>query len=65
MALGEDLGKPDKMSLAELLKAAGVESLDAPSDAANARGRNFRERGCILQVTIFYNNWNFRWFGAR
>ena len=63
LLLGE--GKPDKVSLQQLLTAAGVESLDEISDAVSARGRSFRERGCVLRVTIFYENWYCTWFGTR
>ncbi|KAL5496680.1 hypothetical protein EMCRGX_G013018 [Ephydatia muelleri] len=55
-------GKPDKLSLIELLKAAGVESLEKPSDSISSNGRSFRKRGCVLQVNIFYHNWLSTWF---
>ena len=58
-------GKADRITLRELLLAAGVSSLDQPSDVLDARGRSFRQRGCILRVTIFYQNWMSVWMGAR
>ena len=65
MYIGEGKGKPDKVSLADLLKAAGVENLEMPSDAINSKGKSFRKRGCILQVKIVYNNWHYTWFSTR
>lgn len=58
-------GKPDKISLQELLEAGGVVSLDQPSDSVNSKGKTIRERGMILQVTIYYQNWFKTWFGTR
>lgn len=58
-------GKSDRLTLQELLLAAGVTSLDDPSDILDARGRSFRQRGCILRVTIFYQNWMSTWMGSR
>ena len=58
-------GKPDKVSLQQLFSAAGVVSLDESSDAVSARGRSIRERGCVLRVTIFYENWYSTWLGTR
>ena len=54
-------GKADRITLGELLEAAGVQTLDQPADGLDARGRSYRERGCILRVTIFYQNWMSRW----
>ena len=58
-------GKPDKISLQEILEAGGVASLDLPSDSINSKGKTFRERGMVLQVTIYYQNWFDTWFGTR
>ena len=40
----------------EILHAAGVESLDEPSDALNAKGKPFRRHGIVLHVAISYQN---------
>ena len=47
------------------MEAAGLETLDLPSDAVKAKGRSFREQGLILKVTIFYQNWFTTRFGTR
>lgn len=47
------------------MEAAGVDSLEQESDAVNAQGRTIRERGCILRVTIHYQNWFSTWLGTR
>jgi hypothetical protein len=60
-----DQGKADRVTIQGLLLAAGVQSLDEPSDILDARGRSFRQRGCILRVTIFYQNWMSMWIGTR
>ena len=62
---GEEGGKADRLTLRELMRAAGLESLDEISDVLDARGRSFRERGCVLRVTVFYQNWMDTWVGAR
>ena len=54
-----------QVTVGELLRAAGVSSLEEESDTVNAKGRSFRERGLILRVTIFYQNWFSCWFGTR
>ena len=41
-----------------------MKSLEEESDTVNAKGRSFRERGLILRVTIFYQNWFSCWFGT-
>ena len=72
-------GKPDKvicvflnrvcnktlsqLILGELLNASGLNSLDSESDSVTSRGRSYRERGCILRVSIFYQNWFSTWLG--
>ena len=58
-------GRSDRLTLLDLLTAAGVQSLDQPSDDLDARGRSFRERGCVLRVTIYYQNWMSTLVGAR
>ena len=58
-------GKPDKVTVQELLEASGTSGLDMPSDAINSRGRSLREKGCVLRVSIFYQNWYSTWFGTR
>lgn len=58
-------GKPDKITLQELLLAGGVAGLDVKSDAINAKGQNIRQRGAILRVSIYYQNWFNTWFGTR
>ena len=54
-----------QLTLQELLQAAGVGSLEKMSDIVDARGRSFRQRGCILRVNIFYHNWQDTWIGTR
>ena len=49
-------GRADKLTLQEILHAAGVESLDEPSDALNAKGKPFRRHGIVLRVAINYQN---------
>ena len=58
-------GKPDKITLQEILQAGGVSSLDEKSDAVNAKGQTIRQRGAILRVSIHYQNWYNTWFGTR
>lgn len=58
-------GKPDKLPVQWLLEAAGVKSLDETSDSVNAKGQPYRKRGCVLRVSIFYQNWYDTWFGTR
>ena len=58
-------GKPDKLPVQWLLEAAGMKGLDDVSDSVNAKGRSYRERGCVLRVSIFYQNWYNTWFGTR
>lgn len=57
-------GKPDKITLQEILQAGGVSSLDEKSDAVNAKGQTIRQRGAILRVSIHYQNWYNTWFGT-
>ncbi|CAH3136935.1 unnamed protein product [Porites lobata] len=49
-------GRADKFTVREILHAAGVESLDEPSDALNAKGKPFRRHGIVLRVAINYQN---------
>ena len=58
-------GKPDKITLQELLEAGGVAGLDTPSDSVNAKGQTVRQRGIVLIVSIYYQNWFNTWFGTR
>lgn len=58
-------GKPDKLPVQWLLEAAGMKGLDEVSDSVNAKGRSYRERGCVLRVSIFYQNWYNTWYGTR
>eukprot|EP00794_Sanderia_malayensis_P018094 gene18094-19901_t len=60
----EGKGKPDGIRLIELLRAAGVKSLDSQSDACNARNRTYRENGVVLHVTIKYENADGTFFGT-
>jgi hypothetical protein len=57
-------GKPDKLVIGELLNASGLHSLDWESDSESSRSRSYRERGCILSVSIFYQNWFNTWLGT-
>ena len=58
-------GKPDKITLQELLEAGGMSGLDEPSDALNAKGQSIRQRGVVIIVSIYYQNWFNTWFGTR
>jgi len=49
-------GMADRLTIQEILKAAGVASLDEPSDALNAKGKPFRRHGIVLHVAINYQN---------
>ena len=50
------IGMADKLTIQEILKAAGVTSLDEPSDALNAKGKPFRRHGIVLHMAITYQN---------
>jgi len=58
-------GQADKFTIQELLNAAGIESLEKPSDAINAKGRSYRRHGIVLQVFIRYHNAETTWIGTR
>jgi hypothetical protein len=58
-------GKPDRLSLKEILAAGNIDTLDQPSTAISAKGKSIRERGLIVKITIHYQNWFFTWFGTR
>ena len=47
------------------MEASGIGSLDEVTDAVDGRGRTYRQRGCILRVVIFYQNWYSTWIGTR
>lgn len=49
-------GMADKLTIQEILRAAGVTSLDEPSDALNAKGKPFRRHGIVLHMAIIYQN---------
>ena len=49
-------GRADKFTIQEILHAAGVASLDEPSDALNAKGKSFRRHGIVLHMAINYQN---------
>ena len=49
-------GRADRLTIQEILNAAGVASLDEVSDALNAKGKPFRRHGIVLHVTIHYQN---------
>ena len=49
-------GMADKLTIQEILRAAGVTSLDEPSDALNAKGKPFRRHGIVLHMAITYQN---------
>lgn len=49
-------GTADKLTIQEILQAAGVASLDEPSDALNAKGKPFRRHGIVLHMAINYQN---------
>merc|ERR1740117_2485119 len=52
------LGEQDSFTLRELLRAAGVHDLDAPSDSSSTKGvpSTLRREGFVLQVDLFYTN---------
>eukprot|EP00800_Vazella_pourtalesii_P010017 TRINITY_DN25165_c0_g1_i1.p1 TRINITY_DN25165_c0_g1~~TRINITY_DN25165_c0_g1_i1.p1 ORF type:complete len:410 (+),score=65.43 TRINITY_DN25165_c0_g1_i1:48-1232(+) len=56
--------KPDKLKVSELLKAAGIDTLDQESDSLSGEGESFRMRGLILKVSIYYTNHEHKWFGT-
>lgn len=49
-------GQADRLTIQEILHAAGVTTLDEPSDALNAKGKPFRRHGIVLHVAITYEN---------
>lgn len=54
-------GKADSMPVKDLLLAAGLDDLDAPSDAVGHEDETFRERGLVLYVHIKYSNLASMW----
>ena len=44
--------------------AAGVDSLENITDSISGNGESFRRRGCVLRVSIRYDNWRRTWFGT-
>ena len=56
--------KPDKLKVSELLKAAGIDTLDQLSDSLSGDGESYRMRGLILKVSIYYTNHEHKWFGT-
>ena len=59
-----DPEKPDKLNVSELLKAAGINTLDEKSDSLSGDGESYRMRGLILKVSIYYTNYEHYWFGT-
>ncbi|KAK3734157.1 hypothetical protein QZH41_017128 [Actinostola sp. cb2023] len=57
-------GQADKLTVHELLNAAGVRSLDEASDAINAKGKSYRRHGLVLQVVVRYHNAENTWLGT-
>ena len=57
-------GSADKFTIQEILQAAGVTSLDEPSDALNAKGKPFRRHGIVLHMAISYQNAESTWLGT-
>ncbi|PFX25533.1 P2X receptor E [Stylophora pistillata] len=57
-------GMADKLTIEEILQAAGVTSLDEPSDALNAKGKPFRRHGIVLHMAINYQNAKSTWLGT-
>lgn len=57
-------GQADKLTVQELLDAAGVISLDDMSDAINAKGKSYRRHGIVLHVVIGYHNAEKTWLGT-
>jgi hypothetical protein len=47
----------DKVTVKELMGAAGLFDLEATSDAISAGNESYRERGCVIRVSIAYDNW--------
>ena len=56
--------KPDKLKVNELLKAAGIDTLDQKSDSLSGDSESYRMRGLILKVSIYYTNHEHKWFGT-
>ncbi|KAI6659357.1 hypothetical protein LOD99_15028 [Oopsacas minuta] len=56
--------KPDKLKVSELLKAAGIDTLDQLSDSLSGDSESFRMRGLILKISIYYTNHEHKWFGT-
>ena len=52
----DSLERADRVSLNDLIIASGMQSLDETSDSPNGNNRSFRRKGCLLVVTIVYNN---------
>jgi len=52
------VGEKDSILLGDLLKAAGVSDLDAPSDSSSTKGgaASMRAEGFVLKVDLFYTN---------
>ena len=48
--------KADRLSLHDLILASDIGSLDKISDSPNGNNKSFRRKGCVLVVTIFYQN---------
>nr|ADV31315.1 P2X receptor [Pleurobrachia bachei] len=44
--------------------ASGLGSLDDTSDSPNGNGKSFRRKGCLLIVTLFYENTLSTWWGT-
>ena len=57
-------GRADRLTIQEILNAAGVASLDELSDALNAKGKPFRRHGIVLHVAIHYQNADSTFFGT-
>ncbi len=57
------IGRPDKLTLRDLLHAAGV-ALDERSDYAGRQNTTFRMKGMVLNVYISYQNSESTWFGT-
>lgn len=57
-------GKADKLTVQEILQAAGVASLDETSDALNSKGKPFRRHGIVLHMAINYQNAESTWLGT-
>ena len=54
-----------QVTVKELMGAAGLFDLEATSDAIGEGNESYRERGCVIRVSIAYDNWRKTLFGTQ